>query len=204
MGNIAAILLAAGESTRMGQLKALLPWQGLPLVEYQVSNLRDSGVTRLIVVVGHRKEDLEPYLAERPGLETIFNPDYMQGKSTSLKAGLRALVDLPDVGILILNVDQPRSSDVISRVTAEHAKTSCLITIPCYNGRGGHPVVLSPSLMPELLEISEDSMGLKSVVRRHEHEVHCPELDTPEVLLDLNTPDDYRLALELPESPAVP
>ena len=91
MASIAVLLLAAGESTRMGELKALLQWQGKTLIEHQVAALASAGVSRTIVVLGHQSERLESLLKDRAGIYYVYNPDYRQGKTTSIKAGLRAL-----------------------------------------------------------------------------------------------------------------
>ena len=210
MACIAALLLAAGESSRMGELKALLPWQGKTLLERQVAALESAGVSRTIVVLGHQSEKLEPPLSNRAGVLCVYNPDYRQGKTTSIKAGLRGLRQSQDCStgafqedaILVLNVDQPRSSDIIRRIMELHLQTgtsgrTCLITIPTYRGKGGHPMVLSTSLIDELLNISEDTLGIKAIVRRHEEETQRVEMDSPELLLDLNTPQDYQKALEM-------
>ncbi len=106
MSGVSAVLLAAGESTRMGTLKALLPWQGSTLVEYQVDSLLRAGVTEVVVVVGHRAAEVEAAVGGREGVVAVVNPDYRQGKTTSIKAGLRSVS--PDAGaVLILAVDEP-------------------------------------------------------------------------------------------------
>lgn len=197
MEKVAAILLAAGESTRMRQLKALLPWQGTTLLEHQVTALLDGGCDSAIVVLGHRHTELSPLLEGRPGAQWVHNPDYLQGKTTSLKVGLRALGDPAASCILILNVDQPRGADTIRGVIAAHSAKGQLITIPCHQGKGGHPVAVSTTLLPELTEITEETAGLKEVVRRHASETHRVELGIGELLLDLNTPEDYQKALQL-------
>ena len=211
MATIAALLLAAGESTRMGELKALLPWQGATLIEHQVTALASAGVSYIIVVLGHQSDRLGTLLRDRPEVRCAYNPDYRQGKTTSIKAGIRALRSAQDSAfdpsgkgsILVLNVDQPRSAGVIHRVIELHARPgessppdqASLITVPTHRGKGGHPVILSMSLADELMEIFEDTLGLKAVMRRHEGETQRVEMDSPEVLLDLNTPQDYREAL---------
>lgn len=213
MAEIAALLLAAGESVRMGEIKALLPWRGKTLIEYQVASLESAGVSQTIVVLGYRSEKLEPLLKGRPAVECVYNPDYAQGKTTSIKAGLRALQRVQgslsgasdENSLLVLNVDQPRSSETIRRIVGLHYSrtggdgppgSSHLITVPTYRGRGGHPIVLSASLMAEMMDISEDNLGLKAVARRHEGDTQRVELGSPEILLDLNTPQDYQEALE--------
>ena len=203
-----AILLAAGESSRMGQLKALLPWQGRTLLEHQVSCLLEGGAQRVVVVLGHRADDLRPLLEGKDGVSWTLNPDYLQGKTTSIKAGLSALPSsLPLEGegkgggegvqeILLLNVDQPRSADDVARILAAHRSGDNAVTVPEYRGKGGHPIVLSAALLPELREIGEESQGIKAVVRRRPEAVKRVPLDNPEILLDLNTPDQYRAAVE--------
>ena len=196
MAAVIAILLAAGESRRMGQLKALLPWQGTSLLKHQVASLRAGGVDRVVVVLGHRSDELKAELAEIEGVSWQLNPDYLQGKTTSIKAGLSTLGKEQLDAILILNVDQPRSADVIRSLLKEHLSQGSLITIPTYNGRGGHPIILSRSLLDELREIDEETYGIKAVVQRHRDATRRVEKDTPEVLWDLNTPEEYQRVLE--------
>ena len=191
----------------MGRLKALLPWGDTTLLEYQVDSLLSAGVGTLVVVLGHRREELEPLVEGRDGVRYVYNPDYRRGKTTSIMAGLGGLLDQPPPGegdaLLILNVDQPRSAETIRRVVALHDGSGrsgfetrpYLITIPTYGGKGGHPIVLSASLLPELAEISEDTMGIKAVVTRRRAQTQRVEVDSPEVLLDLNTPDEYQKAI---------
>ena len=196
MAAVTAILLAAGESRRMGQLKALLPWQGTSLLKHQVASLRAGGVDRVVVVLGHRSDELKAELAEIEGVSWQLNPDYLQGKTTSIKAGLSTLGKEQLDAILILNVDQPRSADVIRSLLKEHLSQGSLITIPTHNGRGGHPIILSRSLLDELREIDEETYGIKAVVQRHRDATRRVEKDTPEVLWDLNTPEEYQRVLE--------
>ena len=191
-----AVLLAAGESSRMGQLKALLPWRGQTLLQHQVSALLDGGADRVVVVLGHRADDLSPLLDGVDGVAWTLNPDYLQGKTTSIKAGLAALDRDAVREILLLNVDQPRSAADVARVLDAHRAHGCDVTVPEYRGKGGHPIALSASLLPELQAIDEDSQGIKAVVRRRPESVHRFPLDNPEILLDLNTPEQYRAAVE--------
>ena len=208
MGEAWAILLAAGESSRMGRLKALLPWRGQPLLRHQVSALRDGGADRVVVVLGHRAEDLIPLLEGLDGVNWMLNPDYLQGKTTSIKAGLSTLTSsLPLEGegqgggesvrdIILLNVDQPRSAADIARILETHRAGDCSVTIPTCGGKGGHPIVLSAELLDELLAIDEESQGVKAVVQRRPESVNRFPLENPEILLDLNTPEQYQLAVE--------
>lgn len=189
-----AILLAAGESRRMGELKALLPWRGVPLLAYQVDALLAGGADGVVVVLGHQAERLQPLLESRPQVEYTLNPHYLEGKTTSLKAGLAAIAEKGCADLLLLNVDQPRTPGLVRRVLEEHRAAGQAITVPEFGGKGGHPIALSAGLLPELRNISEETQGLKAVVRAPGRPVHRPDLGAAETLLDLNTPEQYRAA----------
>jgi molybdenum cofactor cytidylyltransferase len=193
MPGVSAILTAAGESTRMGRPKPLLPWCGVTLVEYQVANLLRAGVSEVVAVLGHKAEAIVPHVYG-PNVRHVVNPDYRTGKSTSVKAGLAA-VALDADAVLLLAVDQPRPSRLISQVIQSHFESGDLITSPRRQGRGGHPVIFSSSLRAEMERISEESEGLRAVFRAHESQVNTLQIDDPRIRLDLNTYDEYEKAL---------
>jgi molybdenum cofactor cytidylyltransferase len=192
---IAALLLAAGESRRMGRLKALLPWKGSTLLQSQLASLQGAGLSPVILVLGHRAQDLLPLAKPFPDIRIVLNPHYKQGKTTSIKAGLASLHDGESDAILILNVDQPRSPDTLQRIVEAHHRSRASITIPTYQGKGGHPVIYDITLLPQLLAISEDTQGLKALTHNSRHPIHRFDAATPEVTLDLNTEEDYRRAI---------
>lgn len=194
MPGISAILTSAGESTRMGQLKPLLKWRGTTLVEYQLHSLLDAGVSEVVVVLGHRGREVQPYIRE-PGAIAVMNPDYRMGKTTSVKAGLRGIDPTADA-VLLLAVDQPRTEAIVRTVIDAHTRAGALITSPRYQGHGGHPLVFSASLKGELQRISEDRQGIREVFQAHRDEVNELEIDDPMIRLDLNTRDEYAQALE--------
>lgn len=181
----------------MGTPKALLDWFGAPLIRRQVDALVESGVSPVIVVLGHAYDELAPVVPDVPDVHTIRNPDYKTGKTTSIKAGARELQRL-GVGdsLLLLNVDQPRTSDLIRRVVEAHNDGDALVTVPTWGGKGGHPIVMSVNLLDELLEIREETLGVKALRIRNEVHTQRVDLGEPQVILDLNTPEDYRMALE--------
>ena len=94
----------------------------------------------------------------------------------------------------MLIVDQPRSSATIQTLLQKHLSSQALITIPSFNGKGGHPIIFDISLLENLLEIEEASQGVKSVVSENQSKLQKVPLDSEEVLWDLNTPDEYRYA----------
>lgn len=193
MPDTAALLLAAGESRRMGATKALLPWKGVPLLDHQITALHQAGIDTVVVVLGHQAGDLEPVLGNRPGVTAVVNPDYAQGKTTSIKAGLGALAEGVS-SIVILNVDQPREPQTIRTLLRHHEEAHALITIPTHRGKGGHPIIVDSSLLDDLRAIDEQTQGIKAIVRRREDRTLRTEM-AAEVLWDLNTPEEYQQAL---------
>jgi molybdenum cofactor cytidylyltransferase len=186
---VAAILLAAGESTRMGSPKPLLPWGDETLIEYDIRQLRDAGVNDLVAVVGHRAEDVAP-IAEAAGARVVYNVRYPTGRATSLVAGASAT---PSVDcIIVVSVDQPRPTSVIRRLLDEQVGP---VTLPTHHGQRGHPVALDGSLLEELRAVTDETFGLRAVVEREGRAIHKIEFESPVVLLDLNTPDDHARAM---------
>ncbi len=196
MPQVWAILLAAGESSRMGQLKALLPWRNTTLLEYQLHSLLEAGVNQIAVVLGHDADRLKPVVDFVDNASWVMNPDYLLGKTTSLKTGAAALSGQPVSDVLLLNVDQPRNVDTVRVLLERHLASSYRITIPTHGGKGGHPILISAELLPELADIDEESQGLKAVVRRHADATERFEIDDPSLLWDLNTPEQYQKALD--------
>lgn len=196
MEGISAIVLAAGESTRMGRLKALLPWQGVTLVEYQIDSLRRSGVADVVLVTGHRGDEVGAVVQDRLGVNVVHNPDYRQGKTTSIKTGLRQ-VSWSAMGVLVMAVDQPRPVDILEAVVRAHMDGLGLITCPAYRGHIGHPIIFSSKIFPELMSITEELEGLRDVTLRHTNETHIMEMDNPIVTVDLNSPEDLSEAHRL-------
>ena len=191
---VSAVLLAAGESVRMGRPKPLLRWEGTTLVQYQVASLLKGGVDEVCVVTGAGGEAVSRLFLNPSGVRVVPNPDFRNGKTTSVRAGVRA-VSVTATAIVILAVDQPRPDWVIRRVVSSHLLTGAPVTSPRYRGRGGHPLVFSARFRQELLDITEANQGIREVVRRHASRMNLIDFDSRVVRLDLNTPDSYEAAL---------
>ncbi len=197
MARVAAVLLAAGRSTRMGSLKALLGWGGKPLIAHQADALREAGIDQIAVVLGHEAERLKPLVEGKPGVRVVYNPRYREGKTTSIRAGVLSLS--PDIEhLLLIGVDQPRSAATLRAVLDAHLQSGALITKPYYRGAGGHPPVFARALFSELAGLREEVQGLKELMRRRIDDMHRTELDAPDLLLDLNRPEEYAAATQRP------
>ena len=188
----------------MGQLKALLDWHGRSLIIHQIVALREAGADEVVVVLGHRSDELQARIGanrevyELGSVRWVINADYAMGKTTSIRAGLNGV--MPGVGangaIMMLNVDQPRSAGVIRQALDAHRSASGkLITIPTCDGKGGHPIIVSRSLYHELIAIDEQTQGMRAVTERHREATQRVELGAPELLWDVNTPEQYQAAL---------
>ncbi len=176
----------------MGSPKALLPWGDVTLVEYQVQQLRAGGVDEIVVVLGHSADEIRERVPDTA--RAVVNLHFQDGRATSLRAGALALSDDADA-IVVLNVDQPRPSDLISRLIEAHAASDTLISRPVFGNKHGHPIVLTGSLLEELRSVQEESQGLLGVVNAHRDEMQDVDLEDERVLVDFNTPEEYEKAL---------
>lgn len=196
-----AILLAAGDSERMGTPKALLPWRGRPLLSHQLQQIQKSRLGECVVVLGREASRLEPLVQPplRPTWKSrsVVNPWHTMGKCSSILTGLTALRSRPD-GIVIASVDQPldhRLLDALLRAgeaewEGHDQSRARTVIIPTFRGRRGHPPLFSGALIGELMGIEEESEGLKAVVRRRPERVLEVSWDNADLLLNLNTPLD--------------
>lgn len=187
---IAGVLLAAGESTRMGQLKALLPWRGRTLIEWQAGAMVQAELSPLIVVLGHRAAELRELLPA--DAQVVLNDRYHEGKSTSIVAGVSALPASAEAA-LVVAVDQPTHAEVLRAMMTPHGQHPPLI-LPSVNMRRGHPSLFDRTLFPELRAITEAGEGLREVMVRHEPDIHYVNVDDDIVRANLNSPEDYAAA----------
>ena len=190
---LAAAILAAGESKRMGQPKALVPFQGSTFVEHLIAATRHArvGITR--VVLGAGAEGIRAQLKIDPGW-IVVNADWPTGQLSSIHAAIRSLPAGVSDGILICPVDHPLvSADLVGRLIAAFDSSGKLIVLPKHNGRRGHPVIFRAGLYEELLAAAPE-VGARQVVWNHAAEVAEVETDEEGVILNLNDPETVRKA----------
>lgn len=192
MVNCAAILLAAGKSSRMGSLKALLPWEGTTLLEHQLLQVNRSKVDQLIVVLGYQSTKLLSYFEDFSG-QLVWNENYEKGKTESIKKGLLSLNENIDC-FIIASVDQPIKQALIDSMINCFMETKSKIMIPVYDGKRGHPILFSSELIEELLQINEDTRGLKAILHKRKSEIHELLVSDRSVLFNFNSPEDYEQA----------
>lgn len=189
---VSAVVLAAGESKRMGDKKELMPIVGVPMIRAVVERLLESKkIDEVIVVLGHRADDVGQSLAGILDwrLELVGNRRYEQGMGTSLAQGVSACSWATDAIVVALG-DAPffRRADV-DRLIDAHAK-GAKIAVPTFQGRRGHPVVIDGSYKEELEGLSGDA-GARYILERASGAVVEVELDDDGFLLDIDERDDY-------------
>jgi molybdenum cofactor cytidylyltransferase len=186
---VAALILAAGASSRMGRPKQLLEWEGRPLVRAAAEVALAAQLDPLLVVVGGAQAQVAEALAELP-LRLIANPDYAAGQSTSLRAGIAALGRDADAVVVLLG-DQPFvTAAIVERLAAEWRSSRALIVAPTYAGQRGNPVLFARAVFPELLAVQGDQ-GARAVLAANRARVRLVPFDDVRPLADIDTPEDY-------------
>jgi len=194
-GPLAAIVLAAGASARMGRPKLLLTYRGIPLLRRAVDAAAGGGCDEVLVVLGADREQYLPVLQGTPA-RVVHNPEFAQGMSTSIRAGIEALPEGTRAAI-ILPADQPFIDDGIIRRLIEMYRTSGKKIVACaYGGVRGVPVLFDRALFLELL-LLEGDQGARQVLASYPN--HIAEIEIPtDAAWDVDTPDDARRLLTKP------
>ena len=192
---LSAVILAAGDSTRMGSPKAaLLTPDGATFVGRLVTTLRDAGVDDLVIVTGRHHDAVVESIARDHRSTTpriVRNPDPSRGQLSSLLTGMEIVMTPQTDAMLMTLVDVPLVR--VSTVTAvidEWRRTRAPIVRPAIGDRHGHPVIFDRVLFDELRRAPLDA-GAKSVVRAHEHEIVNVPVDDEGCVRDVDTPSDY-------------
>lgn len=185
----AGIILAAGESSRMGRDKALLPYGDSTFLSRLISIFHPR-VDPLIVVLGHHATEIAASLAPLGGLKVAINADYKRGMLTSLQAGLRAIPSDASQVMFTL-VDHPAVSEAtIDRLIREFSSSGRMLAIPRQGERRGHPVLLARQVAEEILSLPTESSA-KDVIRGHRDETLFVDVDDAGILRDIDLPSDY-------------
>ncbi len=187
---ISLIVLAAGKSTRMKENKLILKLNGDTLIEHVVKVVKESNADEVVVVLGYEAMKIKEHLA-KIGCKLAINENYMKGQSESVKVGLSAISSNTEA-VMILPADvaliEPES---INRVVEEYTRSKSRIVIASHQQQSGHPILLDRALFPEVSKIDEDTQGLKAVINRHRAEINYVEVDTENVLTDIDTREEF-------------
>lgn len=191
---LAAVILSAGASSRMGRPKALLPYREGTFLEHLIEITRDSriGVTR--VVLGAGADEIRTAAKIDPSIVAL-NMDWEKGQLSSIRAGLRSLEGIEIDGIVLCPVDHPLvSARLVSELVARFHKDKKAIVLPTFNGHRGHPAIFSKALFGELLTAPDDK-GARAVVWAHAGDVLEVPTEEEGILLNINDPDMLERAI---------
>jgi molybdenum cofactor cytidylyltransferase len=194
-GDVVAILLAAGQSKRMGAFKPLLPFGETTVIGSCILNLRTGGVDNIVAVLGHRADEIRESLKDLTALSSLhlrfaLNPEPESEMSASIACGVR---ELPSVAkaVLIALTDQPAIPAEIIKTVIDQWRSGAKLIIPEFQGRGGHPVLVDLSLRAELITLDPDR-GLRSIFDKHRNQVRRVSVSSPFIARDMDTWEDYR------------
>jgi molybdenum cofactor cytidylyltransferase len=189
---VSAIILAAGESKRMGMPKQLLPLGQDTILGQTIDNFLSSKVSEIIVVVGYRAQEVINSINSRP-VKVAVNPIYQHGMGTSISAGLNLISDKVQ-GIMIALADQPFiGNQTIDRLIGVFSSSNKGIVVPVYNGRRGNPVIFNIQYKQELLALEGD-VGGREIIAKHPEDVIEIIFASDDIVNDIDTEDKYNLA----------
>ena len=188
---ISAVLLAAGQSLRMGSRnKLLLPYRNTTIVEVTLSAFLQVNFSEIMVVLGYEAKALKSVLRRYP-VKTVVNEEYRSGMGTSVATGVAAMTP-PSRGILITPADLPLLTSETVEILCQtfHHHQPPVIVYPTYQNRQGHPVIFSAEFRPELQKLSGDR-GAKGLILENRERCIAVEVNSEEILFDLDTMEKY-------------
>ena len=189
---VTAIILAAGESKRIGTPKQLLPLGQNTILGQTIDNFLSSKLTEIVVVVGYRAQEIINEIGNRP-VKVITNPNYQQGIGTSIAVGL-TLISSKVQGIMIGLADQPFiDGQTIDRLIKAFSNSTKGIVIPVHKSRRGNPIIFKVNYKKELLLLKGD-IGGREIIAKHSEDVIEVNFDSDNVVIDIDTENKYDLA----------
>jgi molybdenum cofactor cytidylyltransferase len=188
---ISVIILAAGESKRMGQPKMLLPWGNLTVIEHVVTTFLNAGLEDILVITGGAREKVEHVLARYP-VRQIHNRDYAAGEMlSSLQCGIREMPVQAQAALIALG-DQPQVEERSVRVLCEAYRTDMSkLIVPSFRMKRGHPWLVGRPLWSEVRALRPPETP-RDFLNKFADTIQYVDLDTPTILADLDTAEDYR------------
>lgn len=186
---ISALILAAGQSKRMGQPKMLLPWGEKTVLETVIATFKAGGMEDILVVTGGDRKRVEALVGKTA--QTVFNQDYALNEMLgSIQAGLAGLK--PEVKAVLIGLgDQPQVQESSVRsVLEEYCRSGATLVVPSFEMRRGHPWIVGQQHWDEILQMRSPKT-MRDFLNLHASEIHYVELNTSTILQDLDTPEDY-------------
>jgi len=187
---ISAIILAAGESKRMGQPKMLLPWGKVIVLGHVISVLQSAGLEDLVTVTGGFRENIEE-IARQYNVKTVYNVEYASNEMlSSIQCGIGSLKPEVEAALVCLG-DQPQVQERSVRSVCEaFRKNRSNLVLPSYQMRRGHPWLIARPLWEEILNM-RSPQSPRDFLNAHAREIEYVEVDNSSILEDLDTMEDY-------------
>ena len=195
MNDIWAIILAAGASTRMKQQKMLLSYNRSTIIETVINTI--SGVLKenIVVVLGSHRKEIESKI-EHANIKISVNENYLDGMLSSVICGFGTLPANAKAALIFLG-DQPQiSGDVVKKITEAWLESGKGIVIPTFHRRRGHPALIETKYRTEIENLDPEK-GLRSLYQKFTSDILEVECNFPEILRDIDTPDDYKMEINL-------
>jgi molybdenum cofactor cytidylyltransferase len=192
-----ALVLGAGESKRMGKPKLLLPFGDKTIIEHILDNISQSKAGKILLVLGSHREEILIKIGGRP-VETVINYRYREGMLSSIQTGFEALPQDASAALVCLG-DQPFIPfSVFDTLIETYERTKKGIVLPVYQKKRGHPILIDMKHRQEILDLSP-KIGLRALVHNHPQDVQEVAVETPQILKDIDYPEDYQSQLERKE-----
>jgi len=187
---ISAIVLAAGQSKRMGRPKMVLPWGDTTVINQVVSTLIQAKLTEIIVITGGNHEEIEGELSGQP-VNCVYNADFDQGEMlSSVQLGLKSLNAESEAALIVLG-DQPQiEAHVVDAILHTYKFKHEKIIIPSYMMHRGHPWLLDRALWQGVIDLSQPD-SLRDFLNQNAEFIYYLVVDTVSVMHDIDTPTDY-------------
>jgi len=188
------MILAAGESKRMGKPKLLLPFGEKTIIERVIDSVIQSKLDDVLVVLGAHREKIEKKIKDF-SIKIVVNPNFKNDMLSSVQCGFRALPEDVEASLVILG-DQPEiSSALINKIVEAYKKSKKGIVLPVFRKNRGHPVLIDMKYQGEIEDLNPD-LGLRNLVYKHAEDILEVEVITPSILQDIDTIEDYNRELK--------
>lgn len=187
---ISIVVLAAGRSQRFGSNKLLEKVNDKTMIEKVVDATFKSKVDKVVVVIGFEAEKITEALAAY-NCAFILNEEYEKGQSYSVIAGVAAVARESEAVLILPGDIALITSKAIDQVVDEYWISRDPIVVASYKGRLGHPILFGKGLLKEVLEIKEENQGLRHLLRKYSQQIKKVDVDSPEVLIDIDTKEDF-------------
>jgi len=192
---VSGIILSAGESRRMGELKPLLPFAKKTIIETVIDNFLNADLFEIIVVLGYCAEKIQKVISKYP-IKIAINENYLNGMLSSVQCGIN-FADESAEGFLIGLCDQPSIDHlIISKILSQFCNQRNGIILPVHNNKRGHPIIIANRYKNEIFQL-DNNIGLRQLIDCHKNDISLVEIESDVIIRDIDFPEDYKHELRV-------